>query len=327
MLRPARDEARPAWPCSIAVETAACRSRALVRLSDERDFEARVEAADLVAARSDRPTLARARSTLAYRRRAAISSAPPLERARPMARLMLGLVPATDRLFRSPMKLNRRQALLAASVSAFASLLDGRLVRAAAGSGQIEFGPAQPFDFEWLKARGQDAGRSALPGTGDPPCRHPGDDRLRRVPADPLQAGAGAVGGRRRAVPGAVLPSRALLQAAGQPVRGRGRPGARDPLRHRLLHLRQDRAGPEAAGRSRLCRLSRDGRPRPENRLAGVSGRRLLPHFRRARPVRPVGARPRDRHRHALAGGVPAFHPVLARAHARRRQRTSSSTR
>ena len=51
------------------------------------------------------------------------------------------------------MKLNRRQALLAASVSAFACLLDGRLVRAAAGSGQIEFGPAQPFDFEWLKAQ------------------------------------------------------------------------------------------------------------------------------------------------------------------------------
>jgi periplasmic glucans biosynthesis protein len=51
------------------------------------------------------------------------------------------------------MKLNRRQALLAASVSAFASLLDGRLVRAAAGSGQIAFGPAQPFDFEWLKAQ------------------------------------------------------------------------------------------------------------------------------------------------------------------------------
>ena len=51
------------------------------------------------------------------------------------------------------MKLNRRQALLAASVSAFASLLDGRLVRAAAGSGQTEFGPAQPFDFEWLKAQ------------------------------------------------------------------------------------------------------------------------------------------------------------------------------
>ena len=50
------------------------------------------------------------------------------------------------------MKLNRRQALLAASVGAFASLLDGRLARAAAGSGQTEFGPARPFDFEWLKA-------------------------------------------------------------------------------------------------------------------------------------------------------------------------------
>jgi glucans biosynthesis protein len=51
------------------------------------------------------------------------------------------------------MKLNRRQALLAASVSAFAALLDGRLVRAAAGAGPIASGPAQPFDFESLKAQ------------------------------------------------------------------------------------------------------------------------------------------------------------------------------
>jgi periplasmic glucans biosynthesis protein len=53
------------------------------------------------------------------------------------------------------MDLNRRQTLLAASASTLCSLLDSRLVRAAAGSGQLRFGPAQPFDFEWLKREAQ----------------------------------------------------------------------------------------------------------------------------------------------------------------------------
>ena len=68
------------------------------------------------------------------------------------------------------MNLNRRQALLAAGVSAFASLLDGRVVRAAAGSGQIEFGPARPFDFEWLKAQAKALAEQPYQ---EPVIRHP----------------------------------------------------------------------------------------------------------------------------------------------------------
>ena len=88
-----------------------------------------------------------------------------------------------------------------------------------------------------------------------------------------------------------------------------GRQRARDPLRGRLLHLRQDRPGQEAAGRPRLCRLSGDGWPGRQDRLAGLSGGRLFPHLRRARSIRPLGPRPRDRHRDALAGGVSRASP------------------
>jgi glucans biosynthesis protein len=49
------------------------------------------------------------------------------------------------------MKLTRRQTLLAASASALLPLLDHRLARAAANPGELNFGPAQPFDLEWLK--------------------------------------------------------------------------------------------------------------------------------------------------------------------------------
>jgi glucans biosynthesis protein len=53
------------------------------------------------------------------------------------------------------MNLNRRQTLLAASASALSSLLNSRLVQAAVGSGQLRFGPAQSFDFDWLKFEAQ----------------------------------------------------------------------------------------------------------------------------------------------------------------------------
>jgi periplasmic glucans biosynthesis protein len=51
------------------------------------------------------------------------------------------------------MKLSRRQTLLATSASLLVSLLDRRVARAA--TGEIRFGPAQPFDFEWLKGQAQ----------------------------------------------------------------------------------------------------------------------------------------------------------------------------
>jgi glucans biosynthesis protein len=52
------------------------------------------------------------------------------------------------------MKFNRRQTLLAAGASAFSPLFGNRLVHAAA-SGERRFGPAQPFDFAWLKREAQ----------------------------------------------------------------------------------------------------------------------------------------------------------------------------
>jgi periplasmic glucans biosynthesis protein len=70
--------------------------------------------------------------------------------ARPLS---LFLQPTAD--FRRTMKLNRRQTLLVASASALAAMFDRRIVRAAAAAGEIRFGPAQPFDFEWLKAKAQ----------------------------------------------------------------------------------------------------------------------------------------------------------------------------
>ena len=67
------------------------------------------------------------------------------------------------------MKLTRRQTLLAASASALLPLLDRRLARAA-DSGEIRFGPAQPFDFEWLKREAQ--ALAARPYQA-PEIRHP----------------------------------------------------------------------------------------------------------------------------------------------------------
>ena len=68
------------------------------------------------------------------------------------------------------MKLSRRHMLFAASASAVVSLLDRRLVRAAEASGQIRFGPAQPFDFEWLRSQAKT--RAAQPYQ-EPVIRHP----------------------------------------------------------------------------------------------------------------------------------------------------------
>jgi periplasmic glucans biosynthesis protein len=51
------------------------------------------------------------------------------------------------------MKLNRRRTLLAASATALLPVLGSRLLHAA-GPDQ-HFGPAQPFDFEWLKREAQ----------------------------------------------------------------------------------------------------------------------------------------------------------------------------
>jgi glucans biosynthesis protein len=50
------------------------------------------------------------------------------------------------------MNLTRRHTLLAASASALLALLGGRPVRAA-DSGGVRLGPAQAFDFEWLKGQ------------------------------------------------------------------------------------------------------------------------------------------------------------------------------
>ena len=55
------------------------------------------------------------------------------------------------------MKLNRRQTLFAAGASALISLLDSYRLQAVAQSGEIRFGPPQPFDFESLRSQAENS--------------------------------------------------------------------------------------------------------------------------------------------------------------------------
>src|SRR5690606_13996867 len=80
------------------------------------------------------------------------------------------------------MKLTRRQTMLAASASALLALLDGRRRHAAAQSGEISFGPAEPFDFEWLRAR---ARQLAAQPYEEPVIRH--GDILETIDYDTYQ--------------------------------------------------------------------------------------------------------------------------------------------
>ena len=78
---------------------------------------------------------------------------------------------------------------------------------------------------------------------------------------------------------------------------------------------------PAAAAGSRLRRLPR---PLPRGLPAGrrrLRGRLLLPGHRPRQPVRHVVPRPRGRHRHGAARGVPGLHPLLARPPAPERHR------
>ena len=127
---------------------------------------------------------------------------------------------------------------------------------------------------------------------------------------------SGATCGRGQ---GAVLPPGPLLQAAGRDQRRRGRRGAGDPVLARPLRHAGGPSGAEA-DRGRLRRVPGDGPGRGE-RLAGGARRLLLPHLGLVRAVRAVGARAGDRLGRAGAGGVPAVHPLLARAGAGRRGR------
>ena len=83
-----------------------------------------------------------------------------------------------------------------------------------------------------------------------------------------------------------------------QPGRARGRAAA--GVRPGPVRLRQEPARSRQAARSRLQRLSR---PFPgqqaglQGRGAGVPGRELLPRRRQGAELRPLGARPRRRHR------------------------------
>ena len=80
------------------------------------------------------------------------------------------------------MKLNRRQTIFAASASALVSLLESRWLQAAAESGEIRFGPAQPFDFEWLRSQAREL--AARPYQ-EPVIRHP--DILETIDYDAYQ--------------------------------------------------------------------------------------------------------------------------------------------
>ena len=74
---------------------------------------------------------------------------------------------------------------------------------------------------------------------------------------------------------------------------------------------------PKRAVRPRVRRLPRPlsaQQPQVQGRGARVPGRELLPRTRQGPALRPVGARPRDRHRAALGRGVPALRGVLDRA-------------
>ena len=80
------------------------------------------------------------------------------------------------------MKLNRRQTIFAASASALVSLLESRCLQAAAESGEIRFGPAQPFDVEWLRSHAREL--AARPYQ-EPVIRHP--DILETIDYDAYQ--------------------------------------------------------------------------------------------------------------------------------------------
>ena len=71
------------------------------------------------------------------------------------------------------MKLNRRQTIFAAGASALVSLLESRCLQAAAESGEIRFGPAQPFDVEWLRSHARELAARPYQEPVDPAPRYP----------------------------------------------------------------------------------------------------------------------------------------------------------
>ncbi|HEX6112648.1 MAG TPA: glucan biosynthesis protein, partial [Geminicoccaceae bacterium] len=80
------------------------------------------------------------------------------------------------------MKLSRRQTMFTAGASALAALLESRVLGAAAQSAEISFGPAQPFDFEWLRNRAREIASRPYE---EPGIRHP--DVLETIDYDAYQ--------------------------------------------------------------------------------------------------------------------------------------------
>ena len=151
--------------------------------------------------------------------------------------------------------------------------------------------------------------------------------RFRRRAGDQVPRRPGAMADRPRCLPGTTVPRRSLQSVRRAHQRAVKRPGARTPLFARLLRLQKCGARRHVAARPWVFRLSRHGRARQGNRLAGLPGSELFPHLRRGQPVRRLGARHRHQHRHAGAGGVSALRGVLAGRAERRCGSRSPSTR
>ena len=151
--------------------------------------------------------------------------------------------------------------------------------------------------------------------------------RFRRHPGDQVPRRPGAMADGPRRLPGTTVPRRSFQSIGRAHQRAVERPGARAPLFARLLRLQGCGARRHVAARSGIFRLSRHGRARQGNRLAGLPRRKLFPHLRRGRPVRRLGARHRHQHRHARAGRVPALRGVLAAKSRPRMRRRSPCTR
>ena len=189
-------------------------------------------------------------------------------------------------------------------------------VRARAATGPtLDLGPAFTFDFDWLQGEARQLAARAYEA---PVIRYP--DILESIDYDAYQQIQ-------------FKPERALWADGGAPF----------PVQ--FFHLGRYFKAPVRlyvveGGSAREIRYTTDvftfGKTHLDQRLpsdlgfAGfrvmdgpgatnatgspIRGRSYFRDLRRARSIRPVGARPRDRYRHAVAGGVPALHPVLARA-------------
>ena len=150
--------------------------------------------------------------------------------------------------------------------------------------------------------------------------------RLRRLPGDPLPARHEPDARPAKAPAGAAVSPR-QLHARRRAHQYRQRwAGARGDLQHQPVRHSCQPSGAATARRCRLRGLPHHGAG-SRNRLARVHGRFLFPHLRSLQSVRPVGPRPRHRHRPADAGGVPALHRILARDRTGARTRRSFFTR